>query len=156
MCHTHLGFNKENIELFRLVPLTHSETEVPPTESEIAVRINNTNLSMHTIEGIMHQKEKHKEQLRKANEALITYLQELQYMKDSYMDILEKHNTKSAETAKAVPASKENSSILEEENSRLHELLQSQINSAESLKTEAKNTFELIEDDDTMFPKVRK
>ena len=135
MCHTYLGFNAEDIELFRLVPFSAGENE-PGTE--IAVRINGSSISMRTIERMVQQKDKFREQLQKANEALRAYLQELRKMKEGYAKIM-------AQRGVAKPGKFEN---LEEENEKLHKLLQTQITNAENLKSEAYIAFEGIQEDE--------
>lgn len=105
LCHQKLGFKKTDMELFRLIPcMEESPSEgsdqgkdvvqdfVSPaleiSEPEFALRIHNSSVSIRAVETIIQQRDKFKEQLQKTNEALITYLKELQKMRKYFMDLV--------------------------------------------------------------------
>lgn len=82
-----MGFKPSDIEIFRLVPMTNednfnkSEINENYDPNEIAIRVHSVNINLRVIEQIIKQRDNMKEQLSKTNEALKTYLQELQKMR---------------------------------------------------------------------------
>ncbi len=157
MCQQKLGFKKTDLELFRLVPFRSEGLAIPesPGETEIAIRIHNSSISTKTIEQIIQQRDKFKEQLQKTNEGLITYLKELQKMRKYFMDIVTENTGEEGKTSEKEQAKRGlRYKKLEEDNKRLRQLLKTQLENSESLRTETQNTVETLREEFDYLVKV--
>ena len=82
-----LGYKQSQIEIFRLVPIINSEDILINENNgnidsnELAIRVHSSNLSIKNIEKIILQRDKLKDQVLKAKEALKTYMNEVERMK---------------------------------------------------------------------------
>jgi len=154
ICVKRLGFKKSDIELFRLVPFTNEESvrESLNENIEVAVRIHNSNISMTTIESIIRQRDKFKEQLQKTNEALKTYLDELQKMRKYFVDLMNETSTEGIADKSATKAIRYKK--LEEDNSRLRSLLKTQLENSENLRLETQHTVETLREEFNALIKV--
>ena len=148
-----MGFKKTDIELFRLVPITNDvsvSSALSETNGvEIAVRVHNSSISMSTVEGIVRQRDQNKEQLQKTNEALKTYLKELQKMRKCLIDLMNEGSTTEGTATKSMRYKK-----LEEDNNRLRNLLKTQLENSENLRLETQHTVETLREEFNVLIKV--
>ena len=153
-----MGFKKDDIELFRLVPIAAEETisEADSAETEIAARIHNASISVGEVEKIIQQRDKSKEQLQKTNEALKTYLKELQKMRKYFMDIVNESTNEEGKTSeKTMAARAMRYKKLEDDNNRLRTLLKTQLENSENLRLETQHTVETLREEFNVLVKVR-
>lgn len=83
VCSKTLGL--KDIQVFKLVPI---EQEWEATNTEIAIRVHNSSMSVSEVEKIIKERDHYKELLQKANEGLCAYLKELQKMNKYLFDIV--------------------------------------------------------------------
>jgi len=103
---------------------------------------------MTEVERIIRQRDKNKEQLQKTNEALKTYLKELQKMRKCLIDFMnETYNDGTADTSIKYKR-------LEEDNSRLRNLLKTQLENSENLRLETQHTVETLREEFNILIKV--
>jgi hypothetical protein len=125
-------------------------------EIEIAARVHNVNISMSEIESIIQQRDKSKEQLQKTNEALKTYLKELQKMRKYFMDIVNESTNEDGKTSeKAMAARAMRYKKLEDDNNRLRTLLRTQLENSENLRLETQHTVETLREEFNVLVKVK-
>ena len=123
---------------------------------EIAARVHNVNISMLEVENIIQQRDKSKEQLQKTNEALKTYLKELQKMRKYFMDIVnESTNEDGKASEKSMAARAMRYKKLEDDNNRLRTLLKTQLENSENLRLETQHTVETLREEFNVLIKVR-
>eukprot|EP00826_Nyctotherus_ovalis_P058785 TRINITY_DN8115_c0_g1_i1.p2 TRINITY_DN8115_c0_g1~~TRINITY_DN8115_c0_g1_i1.p2 ORF type:complete len:107 (-),score=51.95 TRINITY_DN8115_c0_g1_i1:283-603(-) len=103
---------------------------------------------MAEVEGAIRQRDKHKEQLQKTNEALTIYLKELQKMRKCLIDFM---NEASNDGAADAPVRYRR---LEEDNSRLRTLLKTQLENSENLRLETQHTVETLREEFSILIKV--
>lgn len=135
-----------------MVPFTTEgcvRTDLLETE-EIAVRVHNSNISMAMVEGVIRQRDKIKEQLQKTNEALKTYLDELQKMRKYFIDVMNEASTIEGASDKSAVRYKK----LEEDNNRLRNLLKTQLENSENLRLETQHTVETLREEFNVLIKV--
>lgn len=124
-------------------------------ETEIALRVHNANFSMKELEKIIQQRDKTKEQLQKTNEALKTYLKELQKMRKYFMDIVnENANDEGKVNEKDVAIRAMRYKKLEDDNNRLRTLLKTQLENSENLRIETQHTVETLREEFGILVKV--
>ena len=98
-----LGFKSSDIEIFRLVPLSSDDNlnKIPSVDNidpyEIAVRVHSINLNLREIEQIIKERDNIKIQFVKTNEALKTYLTELQRMR-KYFSLISQNEEEDSKT----------------------------------------------------------
>ena len=142
-----------------MVPITAEDNlekeDIEGGETEIAVRVHNSSISVAEMEKIIQQRDKSKEQLQKTNEALKTYLKELQKMRKYFMDIVNDTSTsEEAKTDKAMAAKAMRYKKLEEDNNRLRNLLKTQLENSENLRVETQHTVETLREEFNVLVKV--
>jgi len=110
---------------------------------------------MSEVEKIIQQRDKSKEQLQKTNEALKTYLKELQKMRKYFMDIVnENSGSEESKNDKTMAAKAMRYKKLEEDNNRLRNLLKTQLENSENLRLETQHTVETLREEFNVLVKV--
>lgn len=121
----------------------------------MAVRVHNVNISMSEVESIIQQRDKSREQLQKTNEALKTYLKELQKMRKYFMDIVSESTNEEGKTSEKTLATRAvRYKKLEEDNNRLRTLLKTQLENSENLRVETQHTVETLREEFNVLVKV--
>ena len=154
ICSKTLGFKKNDIELFKLVPLTREEKlEVDLEEMEIAVRVHNSSITMAEIEKIIQQKDRYKEQFQEATEVLCVFIKELQKIRKYFMDMASE-SSKEGKSNKAITVQAMKYKKLEDDNVRLKSLLKTQLENSENLRLETQLTVEALREEFDVLIKV--
>eukprot|EP00826_Nyctotherus_ovalis_P016772 TRINITY_DN14882_c0_g1_i3.p4 TRINITY_DN14882_c0_g1~~TRINITY_DN14882_c0_g1_i3.p4 ORF type:complete len:119 (+),score=55.33 TRINITY_DN14882_c0_g1_i3:390-746(+) len=105
---------------------------------------------MATVEATIRQRDKIKEQLQETNEALKTYLKELQKMRKYFIDFMNERSPSEGTSDKAALRYKK----LEEDNNRLRNLLKTQLENSENLRLETQHTVETLREEFNVLIKV--
>ena len=130
--------------------MINEESVAEGTEIEVAVRIHNSSISMTEVENIIRQRDKNKEQLQRTNEALKTYLEEVQKMRKYFIDLMHEGSIDKGSSSKTLIRYKK----LEEDNSRLRNLLKTQLENSENLRLETQHTVETLREEFNVLVKV--
>lgn len=110
---------------------------------------------MSEVESIIQQRDKSREQLQKTNEALKTYLKELQKMRKYFMDIVSESTNEEGKTSEKTLATRAvRYKKLEEDNNRLRTLLKTQLENSENLRVETQHTVETLREEFNVLVKV--
>ena len=136
--------SKSEYELFAIVPITNEQSFLqhvsPNSNTEIAVRLTDSNLSLRNIEDLLICKEKSQDMLKKNNEALLTYVEDLKNLRNIILSDIGAGGTgqTGSESLTGQAANKENilkkalkCKQLEDDNKKLRKLLKTQIENSE-------------------------
>eukprot|EP00347_Sterkiella_histriomuscorum_P004734 403359312 len=152
-----LGVNKNEYQLFALVPLTDEllnskdQSNVVSQNPEIAIRLTQSDLNLQSVNDILSSKDKYKQIMQKTSEALLAYSEELKRMKRFLLETggasgnvvdLEDEANKESVVKKAMQSKQ-----IQEENKKLRKLIKTQLENSENLRMETQTTIETLREE---------
>ena len=144
---TNMGISRaDDVEFFRLVKYDPNWQGNEEGEFvEIAIRVKNSEFSMKTIEGIIHQNEKLHEQIEKMKEAMNSYSSNI---RDSIGGTASSLENQIPENVKEEIDRKEAKiKRLVEDNKKLKQLVKTQHEKSEMLRKDTHNTVEKLREE---------